>query len=97
VHALFAGALAPGEVVRSLVEGTTSGFDCILARTDRRILVVADRPGRPFVQSLHPTRAVVRVLGPRSAPAVVVVIDGDRRLELMGVADRSSADQLARG
>ena len=25
-------------------------------RTDRRLLVVADRPGRPLVESLHPTR-----------------------------------------
>ena len=93
----LAGALAPGEQVRHVVVGRTSGVECAIARTDRRILVVAARPGRPFVQSLHPTRTVVTVLGPRSLPATVVVIDGTQRLEIVGVADRDQAVRLANG
>ena len=94
---LLADSLAAGEQVRQCVIGRTSGFECALARTDRRLLVVADRPGRPFVQSLHPQRTVVHVLGPRALPASVVVVDGDRRLELVGVTDRDEAERLASG
>jgi len=93
----LAATLAPGEQVRHVVVGRTSGIDCALARTDRRVLVVAARAGRPLVQSLHPTRTVVRVLGPRSVPASVVVIDGTQRLEIVGVDDRAEAERLAAG
>ena len=95
--ALLADALAAGEQVRQIALGRAGGFECALARTDRRLLVVADRPGRPFVQSLHPQRTVVHVLGPRALPATVVVVDGDRRLEVVGVTDRDEADRLAAG
>jgi putative ABC transport system permease protein len=97
VLALLADALAAGEQVRQIVLGRAGGFECALARSDRRLLVVADRPGRPFVQSLHPHRTVVHVLGPRALPATVVVVDGDRRLEVVGVTDRDEADRLAAG
>jgi hypothetical protein len=94
---LVADALAAGEQVRQIALGRTGGFECALARTDRRLLVVVDRPGRPFVQSLHPTRTVLRVLGPRTLPATIVVVDGDRRLEVVGVTDRGEAERLAAG
>lgn len=89
--------MAPGEQIRSVVVGRTSGLECALARTDRRLVLVAIRPVGPIVQSLHPSRTTVRVLGPRALPATVVVVEGTQRLEIVGVTDRQQAERLAQG
>jgi hypothetical protein len=81
-------------VVLHLVVGRVKGIACVLARTERRLVVVADRPGRPLVESLHPATPV-RVQPVEDGTAVVVVVDRLRQLRIEGVRDRAEARALA--
>jgi hypothetical protein len=92
---IVAGALAPGELVQRLIVGRVKGVRCSVVRTDRRLLIVADRPGRPLVQSLPP-RTPVEVSGTADGTALVVVLDGGRVLRISGVRDWAEAVALAR-
>ena len=95
--ALLGGALAPGEHVDHVVQGWAWGMACVVARTERRVLVVVDRPGRPLVESLHPTRTTVSVFRPAgSASASLAVVDGRRVLEVAGVRDEDEAAAISR-
>ncbi len=93
--ALLGGALAPGESVHAAVAGLVRGLPAMVARTDRRLVVVVDRPGRPFLQSLNPRRTDVRVEQVASGPATVLVLEGERRLEVTDVVDVEEAMRLA--
>ena len=77
-------SLAAGEVVHRLVVGHAKGLVCVLARTDRRLLVVADRPGRALVESLHPHQTMVGVQDADDGTVTVVVSDGRRVMRLRG-------------
>jgi hypothetical protein len=67
----------------------------VVATTDRRVLVVADRPHRPVVQSLHPQRTGLSLhRAVVDGPLSLVVLDGDRMLELTGVTDVETASLM---
>ena len=79
------------------MQGWARGMACVVARTERRVLVVVDRPGRPLVESLHPTRTTVSVFRPAgSASASLAVVDGRRVLEVAGVRDEDEAAAISR-
>ncbi|MBS1839100.1 MAG: hypothetical protein JST64_15505, partial [Actinobacteria bacterium] len=84
----MAATLASGEQVEHLVVGRVRDMPCVVARTGRRLLVVADRPGRPLVESLHPLRTVVS-LDPSTA--TLAVSDGRRVMHVVGVRDLDEA------
>ncbi|MFN7968529.1 MAG: ABC transporter permease [Acidimicrobiales bacterium] len=87
-------SLAAGEVVHRLVVGHAKGLVCVLARTDRRLLVVADRPGRALVESLHPHQTMVGVQDADDGTVTVVVSDGRRVMRLEGVHEVAEAELL---
>jgi putative ABC transport system permease protein len=89
----LSGALAPGEVLLHLVLGEVRTYPAAVARTDRRLLVVVERAGRPVTESLPPVTPV-RVL-PDGETTTVVVIDGRRQLRVERVRDRAEAAALA--
>lgn len=89
------GALVGDERVLRLVTGQAKGLACAVALTDRRLLVVADRPGQPVVESLHPMATTVVVLDADDASVVVEVSDGRRVMRLYDVWDVSEAQLLA--
>ena len=85
-------ALRPDEHLLHLVQGWAKGLPCIVARTDRRILVVVSRFPEPLVDSLHPTRTTMSLYGPPGTPRVsLAVVDGRRLLEVTGIRDRGEA------
>ena len=84
--------LGPQEQVQHLVQGWTKGLPCVVARTDRRVLVVVSRFPEPLVESLHPTRTKVSLYGPPGTDrASLTVVDGRRLLEVTGVRDGAEA------
>ena len=92
----FARALDPDEQIGHLAQGWTKGLTCLVARTDRNIVVVIDRFPAPVVQRLDGQRAVVSVYGPPGTDRVsLAVVDGRRLLEVTGVRDRAEAAGLA--
>lgn len=90
-----AAALAPGEEVEHLVVGSVQAVPCVVIRSERRLLVVADRPGRPLVESLHPLHTNVSVALAEDGTAVVSVSDGRRVMAVGGVRDVEAARLLA--
>jgi hypothetical protein len=93
---VLGGALAPGEVVVGVLTGRARGLPCAVAVTDRRVLVVADRRPDPIVQSLHPTRTGLRPLRQvPNGPLSVLVVDGDRVLEVTAVGDPDVAEMMS--
>ena len=93
---VMAGYLRDGEQVRHLVQGRVRNLVCVVARTDERLLVVVDRPGRPLVESLDPSTVEVRLAPTAGDPHAVdvVVVDGGRQLAVCGVRDLVEADGL---
>ena len=89
--------LAPGEVVKGLVCGRVRGWPTAMARTDRRILLVIDRDGRPMVESLHPmaTGVMVRRV-PDTEVVSLAVFDRGRVLDITDVVDAELAEALVR-
>ena len=93
---IMAEALADGERVAHVIEGRARGLVSVVARTDRRFLVVVDRLPEPLVQSLHPTATTVSLYRiSEDAPLTVAVIDRGRMLEVSGVRDEAEAHGLA--
>ncbi|MEZ5238222.1 MAG: hypothetical protein R2716_04545 [Microthrixaceae bacterium] len=88
-------ALASGEHVGPLVCGRVRGSLAAVARTDRRILVVVERPGRMAVESLHPVATGVGLKPAPGGSVVVVLVDRGRLLELTGVTAVAEAEGLA--
>ena len=79
----------------ALVQGWTKGLLCLVARTDRRVLVVVDRFPEPLVESLHPVRTGISIYGPPGTERVsVAVVDGHRLLEVTGIRDGAEAASL---
>ena len=93
--AVLGGVLAPGEQVERVVQGRAKGLVCVVARTERRVIVVADRPSRPLVESLHPTRTIVTVLAGDDGRVGLSVSDGTRVLRLVGIRDVVEAASLS--
>lgn len=92
----FARELEPHEVVEHLAQGWSKGLMCLVARTDRRVVVVVDRFPEPLVESLHRLQTKVTVYGPPGVDRVsLAVVDGRRLLEVAGVRDRAEARALA--
>jgi hypothetical protein len=81
--------------VERLVVGRAKGLACVVARTDRRLLVVADRAGRPLVESLRPDRTMVGVQRSPDATVTLVVSDGRRVMRLQQVRETVEAELLA--
>ncbi len=91
----LASTLQPGETIASMVQGWAKGLACVIARTDKRVIVVVNRFPEPLVESLHPTRTGVSLYGPPGVGHVsVAVVDGRRLLEVSGVHDRGQAMAL---
>ena len=96
VLAPFARSLAPDETVEHLAQGWSKGLMCLVARTDRRVVVVVDRFPEPRVESLHRARTRISVYGPPEVDRVsLAVVDGRRLLEVAGVRDHTEARALA--
>ncbi|MFN7150479.1 MAG: hypothetical protein ACK4V6_13490, partial [Microthrixaceae bacterium] len=96
VLAAFARALEPDEVVQVAVQGWAKGQLTLVARTDRRIVVVLDRFPEPAIESLHRDRTQLAVYGPPGASRVsLAVVDGRRLLEVTGIRDDGPAHELA--
>ncbi len=89
-----ATTLAVGERVERLVAGRAKGLPCVVARTDRRLLVVADRPGRPLVESLHAHQTMVGIEDADDGTVTLVVSDGRRVMRLQGVREVAEAELL---
>ncbi|MGB3412523.1 MAG: hypothetical protein WBA45_15145, partial [Microthrixaceae bacterium] len=95
VLSTLAESLVPGETVTGVIQGWAKGLACVVARTDKRIIVVANRFPEPLVESLHPTRTAISLYGPPGVGHVsVAIVDGRRLLEVSGVLDRSAAMAL---
>ncbi len=93
LHSMNA-ALASGELVGPLVCGKVRAEAAAVTRTDRRLLVVAQRSDRMAVESLHPVLTGV-VLRPGPAGTLVVVLfDRGRQLEITDVRDVREAEAL---
>jgi putative ABC transport system permease protein len=87
--------LAPGEWVSSVVCGQVRDWPATVVRTDRRILVVVDRPDRPIVESLHPLATGVSLeADPMPGRFTVTLVDRGRRLEIHGVVELAAAESL---
>jgi hypothetical protein len=98
VLSVMSGFLGEGEEVRQLVQGRVRNLVCLVARTDRRLLVVADRPGKPLVESLDPSKVELRTAPSAVAGAVdLTVLDGRRRMVVAEVRDAAVADSLVAG
>lgn len=96
VLAPFARALEPDERIEHLARGWSKGLMCLVARTDRRVLVVVDRFPEPLVESLHRVQTSITVYGPPGTDRVsLAVVDGRRLLEVTGVRERAEAEGLA--
>lgn len=93
LHSMNA-ALANGEQVDSLVCGRVQAAPAAVSRTDRRLLVVAQRPGRLAVESLHPVATEVVVRPGPAGTVVVVLVDRGRSLEVTDVTDTAAAESL---
>jgi hypothetical protein len=92
----LARSLDPDEEVHALVQGWAKGLLCVVARTDFRIVVVADRFPEPLVESLDPRTTRVELRGPAAPERVSLsIIDGQRLLEVTGVRDPGQARLLA--
>ncbi len=89
------GVLVDDERVLRLVTGQAKGLACIVALTDRRLLVVADRPVHPVVESLHPTATAVALFDADDGSIVIEVSDGRRVMRLYDVWDVAEAQLLA--
>lgn len=93
LHSMNA-ALASGELVGPLVCGKVHAELAAVTRTDRRLLIVAQRTGRMAVESLHPVvTGVVLRPGP-GGTLVVVLFDRGRQLEITGVHNIREAEAL---
>lgn len=91
----LARTLEPDEHVVAMVQGWAKGLLCLVARTDRRIVVVVDRFPEPLVESLDPVATKVLLFGPPETDRMSVsVVDGRRLLEVTGVRDRAQAEAL---
>lgn len=91
----FARELEPHEAVEHLAQGWSKGLMCLVARTDRRVVVVVDRFPEPLVESLDRVQTKVTVYGPPGVDRVsLAVVDGRRLLEVAGVRDRAEARAL---
>lgn len=93
LHSMNA-ALANGEHVGPLVCGRIHAAPAAVTRTDRRLLVVAQRPGRMAVESLHPLATGVIVRPGPGGTLVVVLFDRGRQLEISDVRDVREAESL---
>lgn len=93
LHSMNA-ALANGEHVGPLVCGRVQAAPAAVARTDRRLLVVAQRPGRMAVESLHPLATGVVVRPGPGGTVVVILFDRGRQLEVTDVRDVREAESL---
>lgn len=92
----FAMTLQPDERVEHLVQGWTKGLMCLVARTDRRVVVVVERFPEPLIESLHPARTTLTLYGPPGTDRTsLAVVDGRRLLEVTGIRDRDEAAALA--
>ncbi len=88
------GALAVGEHVGAVVCGRVKSWPAAVSRTDRRLLVVVDRPGRLLFESLHPVATAVSLRPGVGGSVILVLVDQGRLLELTDVSDVLAAEAL---
>ncbi|MCO5318823.1 MAG: FtsX-like permease family protein [Microthrixaceae bacterium] len=93
LHSMHA-ALADGEHVGPLVCGRVHGALAAVARTDRRLLVVVQRPNRMAVESLHPLATSVVLRPGPGGTVVVVLVDRGRQLDVTDVAPSAETESL---
>ncbi|MDQ2677514.1 MAG: hypothetical protein M3Y51_02130, partial [Actinomycetota bacterium] len=88
----FARALEPDETVLHLVQGWAKGSVCLVASTDRRLVVVVARHPEPLVETLTPESTSISLYGPPGTDRVsLAVVDGRRLLEVTGIRDSAEA------
>ncbi len=87
-------ALAPGESLGGVACGRVKAWPAAVGRTDRRLLVVVDRPGRPAIESLHPVATNVLVRPGVGGTVILVLVDQGRMLEVTDVVDSAAAEAL---
>lgn len=88
----FAQALEPDEAVHHLAQGWAKGSVCLVASTDRRLVVVVARHPEPLIETLDPTSTAISLYGPPGTDRVsLAVVDGRRLLEVTGIRDSAEA------
>ena len=91
----FARILEPDEMVRHLVQGWAKGSVCVVAATDRRLVIVVARHPEPLVETLPPESTSISLYGPPGTDRVsLAVVDGRRLLEVTGIRDSADAAAL---
>jgi len=99
VLSVMASYLTDGEQVLQLVQGRVRNLICVIAQTDQRLLVVADRPGRPLVESLQRSQVELRTAPSAQTSGAVdlIVLDGQRRMVVSEIRDTAIVQALVSG
>ncbi|MCB1256797.1 MAG: FtsX-like permease family protein, partial [Microthrixaceae bacterium] len=94
---MLADQLANGESVANMVQGWVKSLPCLVARTDKRVIVLVSKFPEPLVQSLELSKAGLSIFGPPGLATVsMAVIDNRRLLEVIGIRDRAEAMAMAK-
>jgi hypothetical protein len=87
--------LQAGEQVIALVQGWVKGSPCVVARTDRRLILVVGRSPQPLVQSLNLYGVEILLSSPDADGLCnLKLIDGPKMLQVRGVRDVLHAQKL---
>ncbi|MEX0768762.1 MAG: hypothetical protein WD029_09850, partial [Microthrixaceae bacterium] len=88
-------ALQAGEQVSALVQGWVKGSPCVVARTDRRLILIVSRPAKPLVQSLEIERVEISLSALDQQGFIALrLIDGSKMLQVQGIRDAAKAREL---
>ena len=91
----FARLLEPDETVGHLVQGWAKGSVCVVAGTDRRLVIVVARHPEPLIETLPRDSTSISLYGPPGTDRVsLAVVDGRRLLEVTGIRDSADAAAL---
>lgn len=82
----------------ALVQGWVKGSACIVARADRRLILVVSRTPKALVQSLNVSTVEISISQPdRQGFSTMRLLDGTKMLQVQGIRDAGSARQLQAG
>ena len=94
---ILADQLADGESVANMVQGWVKSLPCLVARTEKRVIVLVSKFPEPLIQSLELSKAGLSIFGPPGLATVsMAVIDNRRLLEVIGIRDRAEAMAMAK-
>ncbi|MEI7888551.1 MAG: hypothetical protein WCJ04_14280, partial [Actinomycetes bacterium] len=90
--------LQSGEAVTALTQGWVKGSPCVVARTDRRFILVVSRSPQPLVQSLNLSRVELSFGTPDDQGfSALRLIEGPKMLQVQGIRDAAQAQLLRQG